>query len=70
MKTLEDNSNSLCNIIQGKLWKEKITPKFLDKVVLPLILYFDDYKTNKELESHTGVHKLGATYCRIASLSP
>lgn len=70
MKTLENTSDSLCNIIQGKLWKENIAPKFLDKVVLPLILYFDDYETNKELGSHTGVHKLGATYCKIACLPP
>lgn len=70
MKTFENTSDSLCNIIQGKLWKENIAPKFLDKVVLPLILYFDDYETNKELGSHTGVHKLGATYCKIACLPP
>lgn len=38
--------------------------------MLPLILYFDDYDTNKELKTHTGVHKLGATYCKIACLPP
>jgi len=70
MKILENSSDLLCNIIQGKLWKETIAPKFLDKLVLPLILYFDDYETNKELGSHTGVHKLGATYCKIACLPP
>lgn len=70
MKTLENESDVLYNIIQGKLWKEKIAPKFLGKIVLPLILYFDDYETNKELGTHTGVHKLGATYCKIACLPP
>lgn len=70
MKTLENISDPLYNIIQGKLWRENIALKFLDKVVLPLILYFDDYETNKELGSHTGVHKLGATYCKIACLPP
>ena len=67
IKTLEDiSSDTLCNIIQGKLWKENIAPKFRDKVVLPLILYFNDYETNKELGTHIEVHKLGAIYCKIA----
>lgn len=71
-KILEDNNNSniMCNIIQGQLWREKIAPKFVNKTILPLILYFDDYETNKELGTHTGVHKLGATYCKIACLPP
>lgn len=66
-KTLENISGPLCNIIQSKLWKENIAPKFLDKVMLPLILYFDN-EANKELGS-TGVHQLGTTYCKIACLS-
>jgi len=71
MKMLENSSDLLCNIIQGKLWKETIAPKFLDKLVL--ILCFDDYETNKELGSHTGVHKftyllVGTSYCKIACL--
>lgn len=70
MKILENNLDFFCNIIQGKLWKENIAPNLLNKLVLPLIFYFDDYETNKELGSHTGVHKLGATYCKIACLPP
>ena len=37
---------------------------------MPLVLAFDDYETNKELGTHTCVHKMGAGYVRIASIPP
>lgn len=58
------------NVIQGRLWKEKIKPMFPGKVVLPLSFMFDDYETGKELGFHTGVHSLGAGYVRLLCLPP
>jgi len=38
----------ITNFIQGELWKEK-SNSMSDKIVLPLFLYYDDYKTNDTL---------------------
>jgi len=55
--------------VQGELWQKKVKPKFVDKCVLPLSFYFDDYEAN-ELGSHTGVHKLGAGYTKVLCFPP
>ncbi|KAJ1530188.1 hypothetical protein ONE63_005117 [Megalurothrips usitatus] len=58
------------NIIQGKLWKTMVKPRFGDKFVLPLSFSYDDYETNKELGTHTGVHNMGAGCICISCLPP
>lgn len=57
-------SNVLTSIIHGEVWKN-IEKQFTGKLVLPLLLYFDDFEINNPLGSHSGVHKLAATYCTI-----
>ncbi|KAK3932689.1 Integral membrane protein 2C [Frankliniella fusca] len=70
MNDLEKESDVMENIIQGALWKNDIKPKFADKIVFPINLSYDDFETNKDLGSHTVVHKLGACHVQIASLPP
>ncbi|XP_067206995.1 uncharacterized protein [Linepithema humile] len=59
----------MCNIVHGKLWTQ-IRNKFGDNIVIPLIVYFDEYETNNVLGSHTGVDKIGATYFMLPTLPP
>ena len=59
----------MCNIVHGKLWTE-IRKKFESNVVIPLIIYFDEYETNNIAGSHTGVDKIGATYFMLPTLPP
>jgi hypothetical protein len=41
-----------------------------NKLVIPNMLYFDDFKTVNSLGSKTGVHKLGAVDACLAHLPP
>ena len=44
----------MCNIVHGKLWR-KVKEQFGEKIVIPLIVYFDEYETNMvicSLRSH------------------
>lgn len=63
------NKNIICNIIQASRWNN-ILAKFTDKIVLPLIIYFDDFEVCNPLGSHAGVHKVGAVYYMIPRLPP
>lgn len=69
LQKLEFNADKIqCNYVQGALWREK--KKFGNKIVLPLILYFDDFETDNPLGSHQGLAKCGAVYVTIACLPP
>lgn len=64
------NSEFIYNIIQSKLWNAKI--KEIDCVdttlLLPLIIYFDDFEPNNALGSRSGSHKIGGVYIKIGCL--
>ena len=59
-------SNSVTNHLQSKLW-HSIEQKY-ENVVLPLILYFDDFEINNPFGTHRGIHKLGVVYCTIGCI--
>ncbi|XP_048514964.1 uncharacterized protein LOC125501885 [Athalia rosae] len=61
------SSGVVKNIVQTNLWNS-IEQKFNGKLVLPLILYFDDFEVNNPLGSHAGINKLGAIYYTIACI--
>lgn len=69
MNSLYENREIISNFIQGSLWGN-ICSDFDEKIVLPLILYFDDYETNNPLGSHRGISKCGAIYISIPCLPP
>lgn len=64
----DSNSNVLRNVVNGSLWKSKLTTD--TNTLLPLILYFDDFEAGNPLGSHAGVHKTGVIYISIATLPP
>ena len=43
------------NIVHGKLWR-KVKEKFGEKIVIPLIVYFDEYETKNLLASLAHSH--------------
>lgn len=56
------NDNSvISNVIQTDLWREKVLLK-PDEHVLPIYLYYDEYKTCNSLGAHAGVNKLGTIF--------
>lgn len=54
---LNSNSHIISNIIQCSHWKEKIAGHDKEKIVLPLMMFFDDYENNNPLGSHKGISK-------------
>lgn len=50
------NGDIICSLVQCNIWKEKRN-NFPSKIILPFLLYFDDYETNNPLGSHAGKKK-------------
>lgn len=69
LSDLEKQENVLTNIVQGECWKER-QKSFDDRIVVPLVVYQDDFETNNPLGSHRGVGKVGGVYIVIPCLPP
>ena len=59
----------LSNLIQADLWQTRMK-SYGDKLVLPLILYHDDFESGNQLGSHVGKHAVGAVYGENSSSVP
>lgn len=66
---IENNSNILNNVVNSSLWLD-IKKKYIDKIVVPCFLYFDDVEINNPLGSHAGCYKIGAVYFSIPIIPP
>ena len=69
MDSLKTPTTVISNIIQGKVFK-RTCQKFVNKVVMPLSMFFDAYEVGNSLGSHCGVHNLGAAYIILESVPP
>lgn len=69
LENLSQKDEPFSNVVQGKLWKEKVAKHFFGKTVLPLVFFFDDMDPDNITGSHAGHHKLGALYYNIACIS-
>lgn len=70
-KELElNNSNFYKNMVQGSLWNSIKLDATSNKIILPLILYFDDFETGNPLGSHAGYYKIGCLYYSIPTIPP
>lgn len=58
-------SNTFTNIVQSPIWRNIERTHFQNKLVLPLILYYDDAEADNGMGSHAGVHSLGMVYYQI-----
>ncbi|XP_032682238.1 uncharacterized protein LOC116849316 [Odontomachus brunneus] len=59
------------NLIQAKLWKEKIKPRFPGKLLLPIgCYYYDEFEPGDTCSPHNGVNKIGVLYYFLPCLSP
>lgn len=62
------SSELLSSFIQGRLWKT-IKARFeKDIVVLPVLMYFDDFECCNPLGSKAGIYKIGAVYVSLACI--
>jgi len=69
MEQVTNDSHCVSNIIQSELWKN-LSHNFYDNLVLPLIIYYDEFETNNPLGDHAGVHKMGAIYFSLPCMPP
>lgn len=58
---------AISSIFCGNMWKNLVT-KFDNKILLPLLLYYDDFETGNPLGSRASIHKLGGLYYTIAGI--
>lgn len=63
------NKGIYSSFFQGKRWKE-ILINFINKIVIPLWLYYDDFEINNALLNTAGIYKIGGLYYSFAGLPP
>ncbi|KAJ8666102.1 hypothetical protein QAD02_007764 [Eretmocerus hayati] len=68
--SLLEQKVTVSNIIQAKLWLTKFLSFVRDRLVFPLIVFFDDCETRNPLGSHSGEQKFGAVYVSLPCLPP
>uniref|UniRef100_A0A1Y1N501 C2H2-type domain-containing protein n=1 Tax=Photinus pyralis TaxID=7054 RepID=A0A1Y1N501_PHOPY len=60
----------LSSVFQGQIWRNLVQKYPNDKIILPLLIYFDDFECCNPLGSKAGVYKIGATYVSLACIPP
>lgn len=63
----ECKNSTFFTFFNSEYWKT-IENKKENRIVLPLVLYFDDVEINNPLESRKGIHKIGVVYSSILGL--
>lgn len=70
-ETSKKNKRVYSSIFSGSRWKDISSIKELEgKLVLPLMLYHDDFEVCDPLSPTAGKHKIGGTYFSIGGLPP
>jgi len=67
MENLSNNISIISNFLQGSVWQSKLQ-KHNGRIVLPLFMFVNDFKSGNALGSHSGIHKLGAVHVFVACL--
>lgn len=62
------NSSKIISICSGSVWKHK-SSLFEDKVIIPYVLYQDDFEVNNALGSKSGVQKRSVFYVTFPLLN-
>lgn len=58
------------SVLNGTLWQSIINRNNSKDLLLPLLVYFDDYEPCNPLGSHSGVYKIGAMYFSLGCIPP
>ncbi|KAK3929470.1 Major inner capsid protein VP3 [Frankliniella fusca] len=62
------NSETFTNLIQSPLWEKIERECFPNRLVIPLVFYFDDAEPNNQTGSHSGDNSLGLIYYFVPCL--
>lgn len=71
MKDLENTEHSeiLKNFLHGKIWRKK-RQQYAGRLLIPYLIYADDFEINNPLGSQAGKHTIAGTYSQILCLPP
>lgn len=69
MQSLLMESNGISNIVQAESYKI-LQEKYPNRIIIPLIFYYDEFEVNDLLGSHTDTHKIGAVYYSLPCIPP
>lgn len=72
LKFLDEESKTgvISNIIQTEFWKDKLLVYDKNDLVLPLVLFFDEFENNNPLGSRPGLQSLGGVYFSCPAFPP
>ena len=70
MKQLLDEDEYLMNPMQGQYWQQRLLERGGDGLVIPLILYHDDFEPGNCLGFHAGKSSVGVLYASIPCIQP
>lgn len=57
----KDIHNLITSVIHGEIWKKRIR-NINAEIVIPYVLYFDEFEIDNPLGSHSGEHSISALY--------
>jgi len=66
----EQNVPVMKDFVDGDLWKSRGFQQAENRLIVPFVLYFDDFETANPLGSRAGVYKLGAIYACLKCFPP
>ena len=66
---MDDNSRRISHFIHGELY-EPYKAEFPKKMILHILIFYDEFETNNPLASHAGVYKIGGTYFSLLCVPP
>lgn len=71
-RQLQSEKDIISNISQANLWKQKYSHINLlqNEILLPLLIFYDDFDCGNPFGLHSGVNKFGGAYAMIVSLPP
>lgn len=58
------------NFIHGALWQNYYKPIYEGRIVIPILIFFDDLESSNALGSHAGGQKFGCVYVFFPTLPP
>ena len=69
LQFLQSNNDIITNLVHASFWQERLLTHG-DKVVVPIIMSWDEYENNNPLGSHKGLCKTKAVYIGFPALPP
>lgn len=58
------------SFLNGNIWKSMLSKFNKNNIVLPVVMYFDDFECCNPLGSRAGIYKIGAVYVSLACIPP